>query len=817
VGTLIQDIRFGLRMLAKNPGFTAVAVLTLALGIGGTTAIFSIFYGAVLNPFPYPDSHRLAVLVSHDKRQGDSFAWVSGPEFLDYQKQNRVFDEVICTSWISVVLTGTTVPVRLDGWGVTDNVFRVLGASPLFGRPLTPEDDKPGAPPVVVLSYKGWRSKFRGDPGIVGRTLILNHIPTTVIGVMPPRFAWGGVDYSGVPRGDCLLPAGLSRRRATDGVQYCTLIGPLKAGVSIEQAAADVAVLSKRFAKVYPRDHPKDMTFGVESLVRMATGQLRKTLYILLGAVGLLLLIACVNVANLLVARATGREREFAIRASLGASRGRLVRQLTIESLLLAIGGAVLGCLVTWNLLGALVAIFPPLNIPPEAVIRINGPVLLFTLGATLLSTMLFGLAPALLAVGKDLQAPLKASGRGVGESRGHHRLRNLLVVSEVALSLLLLTGAGLLIRSFIALQRVDPGFNLDHVLVAVIVLPEDRYKTVEQKNQYHMELLRRVRTLPGVASAALGVPPPTYTSDFTAVEIAGKPSAEGRRALLYYSSDRFFETMRIRLLQGRTISEEDLVQTRKVAVINRTFASKYFGADDPLGRQIKLPDFETEPFSIRQPWFEVVGVVTDIRHSDPQVPPQPEIYLPHTFAVAGGWKLGLFVRTMSEPAVLSKSVGLEAAAIDKDLPVEFDSPLRDRLKDFWFAEPRFLLTMLVVFASLGLVLVSIGVYSVLSYAVSRRTHEIGIRMALGAQATDVRRMVMMSGLRWLAVGIGIGIPASIALAKILQNRIWGIKSADPLTLIVVSLVLMAVGLAACYFPARRATKVDPIVALRYE
>ncbi len=812
MGALLQDLRYGIRMLAKNPGFTAVAVLTLALGIGGTTVIFSMLYGAVLHPFAdLADPDRLVLLVSRDTTQSQKAqdladgAWISPSEFLDYREQNQVFDEVVGDGGANWLLGGTDVPQNLLSSRVTDNVFRVFGAAPLMGRPISAEDCKPGAPAVVVLGHKAWRSKFGGDPRIVGRTLVLNHQPTTVIGVMPPRFAFGGAEL--------WFPAIFSRGKSADQERTLSVIGHLKPGVTIERAQADVAVLAKRLAAVYPEAHPKGTVFAVERLDHSITKYYQSTYFILLGAVGLLLLIACVNIANLLLARATGREKEFAVRAALGASRRRLVRQLLIESLLLALGGAVLGCLLAWNALDPLLAIMPDGYRASESVIRINGSVLLFTVGVALLSTLLFGLAPALLAASRDLQGPLKAAGRGSGESRGHHRLRNLLVVGEVALSLVLLSGAGLLIRSFFALQHMDLGYNPDNVLITGVDLPQDRYKTLEQRNQFHMESLRRVRALPGVVSAALDFPV-VLAGFLERIEIAGKPSAENRSAWMRLSGDRFFETMGIRLLQGRTFSEEDMVGARKVAVVNRAFVSKYFGDENPLGRQIRVVDWG--PSTVRQTWFEIVGVVGDTRHSDisgPEV--QPTVFFPH--AAIGHWRHNLVIRTAGDPARLVNAVRQTVAGIDKELPLFGPTTLREEISSWWYTEPRFVLTMVVAFASLGLVLVSIGVYSVLSYAVSQRTQEIGIRMALGAQVTDVRRMVMMSGLRWLAVGIGIGVPASIALARILQNRIWGIKSADPLTLVVVSLLLTAVGLAACYFPARRATKVDPMVALRYE
>ncbi len=808
MGTILQDLKYGLRILTKNPGFTAVAVLTLALGIGANTAIFSVVYCGVIDPFPFRDSNRLAALVAHDSREGpgegfgELYTGVTAPEFLDYREQNHVFDEVIGAAWDTALLTGSGPAQLYEARPVTDNYFRVLGVPPLIGRPLTPEDSKPGAPPVAVLGYRAWQRDFGGEPGILGRTIVLNHRPTTVVGVMPPRFT--------LQAGDVYLPAILSKAPAPGQQQEFSLFGHLKPGVTIDQANAEVGVLAKGFAAAY--HYPPEVTYGVVSLAHGAIGDIRKTWYVLLGAVGLLLLIACVNVANLLSARANVREKEIAIRAALGAGRGRLVRQLLIESLILAVSGATLGCLLAWDLLGGLKAIIPDSYIPSEAMVRVNAPVLLFTVGTSIVCTLVFGLLPAIHATRVDLQVPLKASGRGVGESHSQSRLRNLLVTSEVALALVLLIGAGLLIRSTFALRHADLGFNPDHLLQASTYLPEGEHKTAGQIGELQLELLRRVRALPGVASAALKSPSLAFTLPLTRIEIAGKTSAENWSARLHGSSDRLFETAGIPLLQGRTFSEEEYVQRRKVAVINRAFVNKYFGGENALGRRIKVPERASGPDPIPEPWFEVVGVVGDIRENGPDNPPEPSIYVPY-WRWAG---VALLVRTVADPASLTNSLRREFAAIDKDLPVGA-RPLRDVLAEVYYVEPRFVMAMLVAFAALGMMLASVGVYSVLSYAVSQRTHEIGVRMALGAEATDVRRMVLKSGLRWLLVGIGIGVPASIALAKILQNRIWGIKSADPLTLAAVSLVLTAVGLAACYFPARRATKVDPMVALRYE
>jgi putative ABC transport system permease protein len=818
INELAQDLRYGLRQLRRNPGFTIVAVLTLALGIGGTTAIFSVLYDGLLNPLPYKDSDRLAVLVMHDPRvprRVGRWAYGTTDEFREFQELNRVFDQVIGSLPArSLLLTGRDAPANWWGTPVTPNTFQVLGMAPLIGRTFTSEDSKPGAPPVVLLGYRAWQHEFGGDPGIVGQTLILNHKLTTVIGVMPRRFAWDGAG-AGFSPPDCWLPWSFTDSQAAEQDDTSPVVGHLKPGVIIQQASQDLALLTSRIVPEYPEAHRKGITFSVESLTDACVDpQSRRTMSILMGGVGLLLLIACVNMANLLLARAGGREREFAIRASLGAGRLRLVRQLMIESLLLALGGAVVGSALAWDALGALVVLIPSWYIPSEASIRMNLPVLLFTAGVAVVSTLLFGLAPAVLAVKKDIQAPLKASGRTGCESCGHHRLRNLLVVSEVVLSLVLLMGAGLLFRSFWALRHLELGYRLDHVLDASLDLPDNRYKTTEQRNQCFLEVLRRVRTMPGVVSATAYKP---YLNGALSIpiEVPGQSTTENRTTWMRLVGDRFFEILGIPLLAGRTISEEDLAGGRPVVVVNRAFVNKYFAGANPLGRQICAiapPSWNPE---LKLGGYEIVGVVGDTARADHLQDPmvEPQIFVPFT---AGGARWGsLLVRTAGDPASMTNAVRKKIANVDEELRVGIH-PIQVEFRR-WYAEPRFVTGILIGFAALGLALVSIGVYGVLSYSVSQRTQEIGVRMALGADAGDVRWLVLMAGLQWLLIGIGIGIPASITLEKVMRNRIWGITSADPLTLIVVSVVLTAVGLAACYFPARRAAKVDPMVALRYE
>ena len=817
VEELAQDVRYAFRQLRRNPGFTAVAVLTLALGIGANTAIFSVLYGTLLAPWPYKDIDRLAALVGHDReRPGmDGNPVCSNPsEFLDYKEKNHVFDAMIGGFWGNVVLTGVDVPASWVGMWVTPNTFRVLGVPPLIGRTISPEDGKPGATPVVVLSYRVWQKDFGGDPGIVGQSLDLNRQPTTVIGVMPPRFRWFHDGGAG-----SWFPATFTKGVRSNLFYPTPVIGHLKPGVTIAQASAEMELLSRQFASAYPIYHRPGRTFTVEALTEsLVGGESRTTLELLLGGVGLLLLIACVNVANLLLARASNREHEITIRAALGAGRGRLIRQFMIESTLLALGGSALGWLVASAGLGTLVALIPSWYLPREAAIRMNFPVLLFTAGIVLLSTVLFGLGPAVISVRRDLQTSLNLSGRAGGESRAHHRARGLLVVSEVALSLVLLTGAGLLVRSFDALLHVQTGYEPNHVLDTGTDLPGYRYKSNKQRGLFCDELLRRLRALPGVVSVAFGDPGPVgpgYNPE--PFEIVGKPGAGRRNAWGRVVSDGFFRTLGIPLVQGRVISEEDMSHARRVAVVNRAFVRELFGNENPLGQQVRsAKPAQPRADKVRQPSFQIVGVVADTRY-DAQLPAQPAIYYPYT-TVFGGYPRysGLFVRTRTAPQAMIDPLRRAVAALDKEMPLDW-TVLRDDLDKSWYTKPRFVMGMLTGFALLGMVLVCIGVYGVLSYAVSQRTREIGIRMALGARAADVRHMVLKWGLRWLAIGIGIGVPASIALEKVLQNRIWGIKSADPLTMVAVSLVLTAVGLLACYFPARRASKVDPMVALRYE
>ncbi len=810
MGTLLQDLKYGLRMLAKNPGFTAVAVLTLALGIGAATTIFSVIQNVLLDPFPYTDTKRVVLIEIHDVN-GQYPGGRSGfqvPEFLDYQEQNHVFEDVIGGGWEDVLYTTGEGTEQFTGGYVTPNLFRFLGVPALLGRGITPDDAKPGAPPVFVMAYKMWNTRFNLDPGVLGRTFVLNGVPRTLVGIMPRRFTKLAADL--------WRPLALNRSDPENQQRYFVLQARLKPGVTLRQAEADIDVVAHRLAQVYPKNYPKKFTVQVVTWLDWLVGQFRKTLYTLTAAVGLLLLIACSNVANMLLARATAREKEMAIRASVGASRWRLIRQLLIESLLLALGGAAVGCLLAYGGIKALVALIPDGAIPREAVIRLNVPVLLFSLGAAAFTALLFGLAPALQTAKRDLVEPLKDSGRGVSGGFRRGKLRNTLVVVEVALSLVLLAGAGLLMRSFVALQEVDLGLNPNNILVARLPLPRGQYKTAAAKQQFFRSLLPRLYGLPGVVAATETSTLPPYGGIGSEIEVPGKTHAEKWDAIYQLISEGYFPTLGIRLLRGRTLSEVEVNDARKVAVVNQTLVKKYFGQEDPLGRHIKINQLETAQDSpVKDPTFEIVGVVADAKNQGIQDPPRPEMFIPYT--ITGAFERGILVRTSQDPLRMQDTVRREIWAVDRSVALTNTGSLQDYLKRFSYAGPRFSLILLGVFAGVGLVLVAIGVYSVIAYTVSRQTHEIGIRMALGAGRADVLRMVLRMGLRLIVLGGVVGLLASFGVTRVLANQLWSISPRDPLTLGVVVAVVAIAGLTACYFPARRATKVDPMVALRYE
>lgn len=810
MNSIWQDLRYGLRGLRNQPGFTGLAVLALALGIGAVTTIFSVIDNVLLDPFPYRNANRIVTFWVHDAEQGDrgGRSFFSIPEFLDYKEQNHVFADAVGSTSEDVLYTSGEGTERFDGANVTPNVFQFLGMPALLGRGITPSDGTPGAPPVFVLSYKLWAKEFNLDPKLLGRTFVLNGKPRTLVGIMPPRFTWWGADL--------WIPAALDRSDPEARQRYFMMDGHLKPGVTVRQAEADLEVIAKRLARVNAKDYPRNFRIEVTTLADSVVGQFKTILYTLLGAVGLLLLIACANVANMLLARASARAKEMAIRSSLGARRWRLIRQLLVESLLLALGGAAAGCLVAFVGTKALAAAIPPKTIPDEAVIGINLPVLLFSLAVAVFTALLFGLAPAMHLAKTDIIEPLKDAGKGVSGGFRHGRMRNTLVVVEVALSMALLVGAGLLMRSFVALQEVELGLNPDHILVARLPLPKGQYKTAAAKQHFFRELLARLYAVPGVVAATETSTLPPYGGIPSEVDVPGKTHSDKWDAIFQLCSEGYFPTLDIRTLRGRLLSEADVNGARKVAVVNQTLVKKYFGQEDPIGRQIKLSMLETIPDSpVKNPMFEIIGVVADVKNQGIQQPVNPEVWVPYT--ITGAFERGILVRTSKAPLAMLNTVRREIWAVDRNVALTLTGTLEDFLKQFSYSGPRFGLILLGVFASVGLVLVAMGVYSVIAYTVSRQTHEIGIRMALGAGQTDVLGMVLRLGLRLVGLGAIAGLAASFGVARVLASQIFGVSPHDPATLCGVTAVVALSGFAACYFPARRATRVDPLVALRYE
>src|SRR6267378_1331324 len=586
--TLGQDIRYALRNLGKTPGFAAIAIFTLALGIGASTAIFSVIDNILMEPFPYPAAQRYYSVFIHDSERSEPGGRpvFIGPEFLDYVEQNHAFDRAIGNDRTDMLYRSGEGTEHFDGNFVTPGTFEFLGMPAKLGRVMQPADYEPGAPPVFVLRYKTWVKSFGADPGIVNKTFVLNGESRTLIGIMPPRFGWGGADMW-IPG----KPSRAAGGRTVAGAfqQRWWMLGHLRPGMTVKEAEADFTVVAKRLATVYPTEYPKRFTVQIESLTNSVVGRFKTTLYIVLAAVALLLLIGCGNVANLLLARATTREKEFAIRSALGASRWRLIRQLLVESLLLAVGGAAVGTLLAWGGLKSLVALMPQNIIPAEAVIRLNMPVLAFTLVTAVLTALVFGLVPALKAARKDLNEPLRDSGKGISGGFRHGRLRDAVVVLEVGLSLTLLVAAGLLMRSFVALRDVKLGLRPDHVLVARLPLPVDRYKTADQVAGFYRPLLQRLKALPGVVEATETSTLPPYGGIPSDIEIRGKTHAEKWNALFQLCSEGYFGVVKIQFLDGRTFTEAEVNGARKLAVVNQTFAKKFLGNENPIGRQVRI------------------------------------------------------------------------------------------------------------------------------------------------------------------------------------------------------------------------------------
>jgi len=821
VASLGQDLRYALRQIQRNPGFALVAILTLGLGIGASTAIFSVIDNVLLEPFPYKDAGHIIYPRVHGAAQGpdEGRQGFSSDELLAFAGENHSLDGVIGTTDDPVLYKHGAGVEWLYGADMTPGSFEFFGMPALYGRVIKPADYKPGAPPVFVLRYKAWKSHFNGDPNVLNKVFVLNGTARTLVGIMPPRFGWYDADVW-IPKtphpGMSIGFAGLPER--------WFILGRLKHGVSVEQASADLTGIVNPLAKLRPQDYPTQFQLFAVPFGHSGGEHLESTLYTVLAAVGLLLLIACVNVANLMLARATSREKEFALRAALGAGQARLMRLLLAESLVLAIGGATLGVLIAWGGLKFIVATMPPDSIPAESVIGLNAQVLAFTLLLAVLTPLIFGLAPALQAARRDLNDPLRDMGRGVIGGFRTARLRDAAVVVEVAVSLTLLVGAGLLMHSFLALREVNLGLQADHIFKTTLLLPPDRYKTAEQVSAFVRPVLERVKAIPGVTDAAESSSVPPNNSRDSKIEISGKSPEKQWRAQVQNVSETYFRALRIPFEMGRGFTEAEISGARKVAVVNRKFVSTYLSSEDPIGRRVKLVELEGIADSLREPSFEIVGVVDDVSNQGApgygrgglQAPIEPQVWVPYT--VTGSGERSLLVRSVQTPMSVMEEVQQAIWATDPGVALMYPDALDQMISRRWYAGPRFALLMMMIFGGVGLILVTVGVYSVLAYTTAQRTHEIGVRMALGAERANVLRLVIIEGLRLVLAGVGVGLVVSLLLGRAVEALLWpGVKPYDPVTLASTVVLLLATGVLACWIPARRAARVDPMVALRYE
>ncbi len=808
MGILLQDLRYGFRMLLKSPGFTLVAIIALALGIGANTAIFSVVNAVLLRSLPFPEPERLASINAVNvKKGGDDLSGASPADFLDWKAQTNSFAALTAYSGGSVNLTGGEAPEQFEGARVADDFFEVFGVRPLIGRTILPEENVIRANRVIVLSHRLWQRRFGGDSSIVGKTLTIGGKPTMVIGIMPPDFKQPAYAEAWTP---LLMDSGELKGRES---RYFTVAARLKPGVSMEQAQSEMNLITGRLEAQY-RESNEGWGVRLMPLHEQGIAQIRKALLIMLGAVAFVLLIACVNVANLMLARATARHREVAIRTALGATRGRLVRQLLIENLLLALMGGAAGLLLALWGVDAITKLVPQdWRFPRLEESRIDASVLLFTLGLSVLTGLIFGLLPALKASSTNVYESLKDAGRGASAGLKLQRVRGLLVVSEIALTLLLLAGAGLLVKSLLRLQHVDPGFNSQNVLVLYVNPPHSqKYLQDDQRALLYQHILEQSATIPGVESVAASSGPPlaSFGLNFPFF-IEGRAASAGDKQEAFYNSisPGYFKTLGIPLKAGREFTERDGKDTMPVVIINETMARRLFPDEDPIGKRIKIKHYMSEPVS-----HEIVGVAGDAKQMSLGDEVGIEMYVSH---LQNPWLSSVIVvRTRTDPASIIPAMRRAVAAVDKDLPVTNVKTMEELFSES-VAQPRFYTLLLTVFASVALILAAVGIYGVMSYAVTQRTHEIGIRIALGAQTSDVLRLVVGQGLILTLIGIGSGLIAALALTRVMASLLFDVSSTDPLTFAVISLLLVSIALLACYIPARRATKVDPMIALRYE
>jgi putative ABC transport system permease protein len=829
---LRHDLSYAIRVLFKNAGFTAVALLSLAIGIGANSAIFSVTNALLLRPLPYRDADRLVILWNRSPGLNIDQDWFSPGQYLDVKTQNSVFEHVAISIGASFNLTGPEGPEDVDGARVSSSFFQLLSASPMLGRVFLPDEDQPGKPATVILSYGFWQRRFgpgsasgsaafpaaSPDPDIIGRTLTLNGNTFTIVGVMPASFSIGKEvmpAVNSIEKADLLLPLPMSESaRANRGNEDFNIFARLKPGVSVHQAQAEMDVIAGRMKEQYPGNYPPEggLTISVVPLLAQVVGDIGPALPVLFGAVAFVLLIACANVANLLLARAAVRRKEIAIRTAVGASRVRLLRQLLTESVLLALIGGLAGLGIAVVAVRAL-RVFGPANIPRLDEVGINGSVMAFTLFVSLLTGIVFGLAPALRASRVDLHEILKEGGRSSSGSSGRPALqpRKLLVISEVALSLVLLIGAGLLIRSYQRILASNQGFNPHNVLAMRLSLPATKYPTPDSITSFHKRASDRITALPGVESVAA-----TYSLPMSTVAFAWEPIViEGYVPRTAHDSiisnvrivsPDYFRTMGVPLVQGRLFNEHDRKGEAETVIVDEALAERFWPNENPVGKRLQRGGSDT--------WRRVVGVISDAKEYSSEKEPPIAVYYP--FEQVAARSMYLVIRTTSDPVQMSSGITKEIQSVDPELPVFDVHSMEERLHDS-LARRRFSMILLSMFAGFALILAAIGIYGVMAYSVNQRTHEIGIRMALGAQRSNILQLMTRQAVILVSFGLVIGLAGAFALTRVMSSLLYGVSVTDRLTFVIVSLLLVGTALLASYVPARRATKVDPMVALRCE
>ena len=801
----LQDLRYGLRLLTRNPGFALIAIAALAIGIGANTAIFSVVNGVLLKALPYDKPDELAMVWLDNRRQSIHEDITSWPNYTDWRDQNTTFQGMAGYRPGRRNLTGQGEPEELLSCAVTENFFSLMRVSAIQGRTFTPDETQPGKDRVAVLSHGLWQRRFGSDPAILTKTIQLNGTPMQVVGVAPRGFDFPSKIDVWIP----LAPD--DRTKAARGAFWLPVVGRMKAGVTRERAQADMDIIGRRLEEQFPNIN-KGYGVNVVPLYQHTVGDIKLALWLLLGAVGLVLLIACANVANLMLARGTARHREIAVRAALGAGRGRIIAQLLTESIIIALAASLVGVvLAVWGI--DLLTRIAPANLPRIGDVRIDGRVLAFTAIVGLATALIFGLVPALQASWLDLNHALKEGGRSESGGRRAKALRSAFVVLEIAMAIVLLVSAGLLIRSFSQLKRVDPGFRTDHILTGQLALPRTKYRDGAQVNQAYQQLIDRLRALPDVhgvsATTQILMPKVTSSSSFSIEGRPNEPDEQRQELPMDSVFPAYFSVMGIQLMKGRIFTEQDSREAPRVTIVNETFVRRYFPNEEPLGKRITFGDGGPQTN-----WMTIVGVVKDTKRQGLASPIRMESFLPHAQSSAGAMEIVL--HTKNDPTSLSKAFRDVIREFDPDLPVRKIQTMEDIFATS-IAEQRLNTMLFGLFAGMALLLSAIGIYGVMSYATNQRLHEMGIRIALGATRRNIVRLVVGQGMLLALTGMALGLVGAFAAARVLRNLLFEVSTTDAFTFVITPAILMGVALLACYLPARRATKVDPISTLRYE